>query len=109
MKKFKFSKKTDNLFKAILALKTVEEAEKFFRDLCTLEEIRAMSERWEIVNQLNQGLSYRKIAENLNTSTTTVGRVANWYANGEGGYELIYNRLNKSTHHHNSDSIGKEL
>lgn len=95
MKKFNFSKKTDNLFKAILSLKNTKECEKFFRDLCTAEELRAITERWEIVNQLNQGLSYRKIAENLNTSTTTVGRVANWYENGEGGYKLVYNRLNK--------------
>ena len=108
MKPFKFDKKTDNLFKAILSLRSIKEAEKFFRDLCTAEELRAIAERWEIVRLLNQGLTYRKIAQQLDTSTTTVGRVADWYSNGEGGYQLIFNRLNM-THCHNSSSTGKEL
>lgn len=95
MKKFKFNKKTDSLFKAILSLKSTKEAEKFFRDLCTIEEIKEMSERWEMAQMLNQGMSYRKIAEKLGVSTTTVSRVALWLNNGEGGYELVYKRLNK--------------
>lgn len=106
MKQFKFDKKTDNLFKAILSLKTVKEAEKFFRDLCTIEEIKEMSERWEIVKLLNQGMSYRKIADRLKMSTTTVGRVALWLNNGEGGYQLVLDRIN---HHHNSSLIRKGL
>lgn len=107
MKQFKFDKKTDNLFKAILSLKSVKEAEKFFRDLCTIDEIQSMSERWEIVQLLNKGIPYRKIAEKLKTSTTTVSRVALWLNNGEGGYRLILNRLN--SHHRSSSPVGKGL
>lgn len=98
MKQFKFTKKTDELFKAILSLKTNREAECFFRDLCTVEEIKEMSDRWEIARLLNQGSAYREIAKKLQTSTTTVSRVANWLNNGLGGYRLVLDRM----HHHNS-------
>jgi len=90
---FKFNKKTDSLFKAILALKTVKDAELFFRDLCTAEELRAMSERWAIVEMLKKGLSYRDIAGKLGVSATTVARVAYWLNNGKGGYNLVLKRL----------------
>ncbi len=108
MNKFKFNQKTNSLFKAVLSLESVKEAEAFFRDLCTIEEIKAMSERWEIAQLLNKGLTYRKIAKKLNTSTTTVGRVASWLFNGKGGYGLALNKLNSSYHHHNS-SFEKRL
>lgn len=100
MDKFRFNKKTDSLFKAILSLKSVKEAENFFRDLCTIDEIKDMSERWEIVQLLEKGISYRKIAEKLKVSTTTVSRVALWLNNGQGGYRLILDR----NHHHNYSS-----
>ena len=106
MERFKFDRKTTELFRAILALKTVSEAEKFFRDLCTVKELEEMSERWQIVKLLDQGKTYREIAKGLDSSTTTVGRVANWLINGAGGYRLILNRL---AHHHNSLPIGKGL
>lgn len=105
MNRFKFDKNTDNLFEAVLGLKSVREAERFFRDLCTAGEIKAMSERWQIANLLNRGLSYRDIADILKVSTTTVSRVASWLFNGEGGYRLA---LGKTFHHRNSSS-GKRL
>ena len=101
---FKFNKKTDNLFKAILSLKTTKEAELFFRDLCTVEEIKDMSERWEIVRLLERGYTYRDIADKLKVSTTTVSRVASWLNNGKGGYRLM---LNKLSHHNSPSSIRK--
>jgi len=99
MKQNIFNKKTNNLFKAILSLNTVKEAEAFFRDLCTIEEIKEMSERWEIAKMLDKGIPYRKIAEELKTSTTTVSRVAFWLKNGKNGYRLALDKLN--SHHHN--------
>jgi len=86
------TKETSELFKAILKLKTIEEAEKFFRDLCTLQELYEMSKRWQAVKLINQGISFREIAEKLEMSTTTVARVAHWLHHGEGGYRLILNR-----------------
>ncbi len=97
MKKFKFNKKTDSLFKAILSLNSVKEAEAFFRDLCTVEEIQDMADRWQIVQLINQGKPYRQIAEELNVSTTTVGRVASWFRNGKGGYKLALERTSQKS------------
>lgn len=105
MDKFKFNKKTDELFKAVISLKNVREAEVFFRDLCTIEEIREMSERWQIAKMVNQSLPYREIAKKLEVSTTTVARVALWLNNGAGGYRLMLNRQNA---HHNSSMAFKK-
>lgn len=106
MNKFKFDKNTTKLFEAILSLGNVKEAEKFFRDLCTVEELKAMSERWQVVGLLAKGFSYRKISEELNVSTTTVTRVAAWFNNGEGGYSAVLEKLNN---HHNSGFRKKGL
>ncbi|MFA6918977.1 MAG: YerC/YecD family TrpR-related protein [Patescibacteria group bacterium] len=106
MEKFKFNKRTTKLFEAILALKNIEEAEKFFRDLCTAKELQEISERWEIVLLLDKGVTYREIAEKLKTSTTTVSRVANWLNNGMNGYKLVLDRLN---HHHNLSPVRKRV
>lgn len=105
MDKFQFNKKTDELFRAMLSLKTVKEAERFFRDLCTIEEIKEMSERWQMAQMVNQGLPYREIAKKLEVSTTTVARVALWLNNGAGGYRLMLNRQNA---HHNSSPAFKK-
>ena len=106
MEKFKFNQKTKKLFEAISALKTPEEAKDFFRDLCTMDEIKEMSERWEIVNLLNQNMPYRKISEKMKVSTTTVSRVALWLYNGTGGYQKMIKRL---SHQHQPTSGGKGL
>jgi TrpR-related protein YerC/YecD len=100
MEKFKFNKKTSNLFATILNLESVKEAECFFRDLCTIKEINEMADRWEIVQLVDSEMSYREIASKLKTSTTTVSRVASWLNNGTGGYRLA---INKS--HHNNHSL----
>jgi TrpR-related protein YerC/YecD len=105
MNTFKFDKESDNLFKAILGLDTIKEAEKFFRDLCTAEEIKAMSERWQIARLLDQGIPYRQISEAVGASTTTVSRVAAWLNNGEGGYRLA---LDKAASHHNSSKVSRK-
>ena len=89
------NKQTTNLFKAILKLKNVQGCEKFFRDLCTLAEIKEMSKRWEAVQLLDQGLPYRQIAKQTGLSTTTVARVAHWLEHGKGGYRLILKRFKK--------------
>ncbi len=104
MSSFKFDKNTTALFKAILSLDSVKEAENFFRDLCTVDELKDMSERWQIVLLLQKGLPYRDIAAQLNTSTTTVARVAFWLSEGMGGYQ---NALKKLSHHHSNPRQGK--
>ncbi|MFH1192357.1 MAG: YerC/YecD family TrpR-related protein [bacterium] len=105
MRDFRFNKKTREMFNAILKLKDIKEAENFFRDLCTAEELRAMSERFAVASMLEEGFSYRDVADTLHVSVTTVSRVAFWLKNGKGGYKLALNRLN----HHKSNSLEKGL
>jgi TrpR-related protein YerC/YecD len=80
------------LFATVASLRTKQETERFFRDLCTLSELEAMSHRWQVVRLLEQGLPYLEIAERTGASTTTVTRVAHWLRHGEGGYRLALDR-----------------
>jgi TrpR-related protein YerC/YecD len=83
----------DALFEVILRLETVDEAERFFRDLCTLNELRDMAQRWAVVRLLNAGLHYAEISRTTGASTATITRIASWLHHGEGGYQLALDRL----------------
>jgi len=72
------NKSVKDLFKVILKLKTVKECEDFFRDLCTLSELKAMSERWAVVQKIQQNIPYRQISEETGASTATITRIAHW-------------------------------
>lgn len=87
--------KLNELWQAILCLEKPGECAKFFRDLCTLEELRAMSERWQAVKKISNNESYREIAKEIGISTTTVTRVAYWLNHGQGGYKLVLKKLGK--------------
>lgn len=81
-----------NLYAAVAALRTPEECRAFFRDLCTPAELQAMADRWAVVEHLRRGLPYRRIHELTGVSVTTIGRVARFVANGNGGYLLAAHR-----------------
>lgn len=83
----------DMLYDAIASIQSNEEARQFFQDLCTPNEIQAMTDRWKVVAYLKEGMSYREIHAKTGVSITTIGRVARYLALGEGGYNLIYERL----------------
>ncbi len=85
-----------DLMQAILSLRTLDEAERFFRDLCTLSEMEAMSHRWHAARLLDEGLPYHEVARRTGASTTTVTRVAQWLRHGEGGYRLALDRRKRS-------------
>jgi len=87
------NKETKELFEAIMKLRTSDEAHRFFRDLCTAEEIDEMARRWQVAKMLAAERPYREIAEETEVSTTTVARVAHWLDRGMGGYRLILHRL----------------
>lgn len=87
------NKQSKDLFKAILKLKTPNEAAKFFRDLCTLEELEEISKRFQAAKMIEKGKPYREIAQKIGLSTATVTRVAHWLNHGEGGYRLILKRI----------------
>jgi TrpR-related protein YerC/YecD len=82
-----------SLYRAIVALETVEEARAFFRDLCTPAELQAMADRWTVVGPLERGVPYREIHDRTGVSVTTIGRVARFLAGGHGGYRLVSQRL----------------
>ena len=82
----------DALFRAIISLLEVGECRNFFRDLCTPAELQALVDRWQVVELLEQGLTYRKIQELTGVSVTTIGRVARFLADGFGGYRVAIDR-----------------
>ena len=85
-----------SLCEAICSCSTEEDVADFLRDVGTLSELQAWSERLEVAKQLAKGISYREIAKNTGSSTTTVTRVAKFLENGEGGYRKF---LHAHRHH----------
>jgi TrpR-related protein YerC/YecD len=83
----------EGLYKAMLKLRSVSECKKFFRDLCTLSEIEEMTERFKVVQMVNDGLPYRDISKKTGSSTATITRISHWLHHGEGGYKLVLARL----------------
>lgn len=68
---------------------------KFLRDLLTLEELEEVSSRWEVVQLLEKGKSYREIAAKTGVSTTTITRIAHYLHHGEGGYKTALKQKKK--------------
>ncbi len=86
------------LFQALLLIKTPEEMHKFFKDLCTPQEIQAFAERWKVCKLLAEGsLSYREINDQTGVSLATIGRVARFlHTEPHRGYQLVLNRIKKN-------------
>ena len=80
------------LFRAVVSLRTTDECRNFFRDLCTPAELQAFVDRWQVVELLEQGLTYRKIHDLTGVSVTTIGRVARFLTDGFGGYRTAIDR-----------------
>ncbi len=87
------SRNTDALFQAILTLKTVEECYAFFDDLCTVPEIKAMTQRFAVAKMLESGEIYTEIVERTGASTATISRVNRALHYGSDGYMLTIQRL----------------
>jgi TrpR-related protein YerC/YecD len=85
-----------SLYSAVLALSSVDEARAFFRDLCTPAELQALADRWAVVELLERGMPYREVQKLTGVSVTTIGRVARYLTQGNGGYASIAARLRDS-------------
>ncbi|MBD5466247.1 MAG: TrpR YerC/YecD [Lachnospiraceae bacterium] len=88
--------KTDavnQLFDAILTLEDREECYAFFEDLCTVNELLSLSQRFEVAAMLKQQKTYLEIAEKTGASTATISRVNRSLNYGSDGYELVFNRM----------------
>ncbi len=86
----------DRLFDAILCLKTREECYSFFEDLCTVNELLSLSQRFDVAAMLKSGQTYLEIAEKTGASTATISRVNRSLNYGNDGYDMILERLGKS-------------
>src|SRR5438128_2310147 len=87
----------EDLSRAFTRLRTVDEVERFLRDLCSLSELEAMAHRWQMAKLLDEGLPYLDVAHRTHASTTTVTRVAQWLRRGEGGYRLALDRARRAS------------
>ena len=86
---------SDMLYEAVLTLKTVEECKAFFQDLCTVAELRAMEQRFEVASLLDDGMIYNEILERTGASSATISRVNRSLSYGTGAYEKIFARYKK--------------
>ena len=89
------SEMMDRLFEAMLKLENREECYAFFEDLCTIKELQDMSQRFQVAQMLYDGSSYQSIAEQVETSTATIGRVSRCLNYGCGGYRTMIERMKK--------------
>ena len=83
----------DNLFEAILNLKNKEECYLFLEDVCTVNELLSLSQRFEVAKMLRERKTYLEIAEKTGASTATISRVNRSLNYGNDGYEMVFNRL----------------
>jgi len=83
------------LFRAVVSLRSPSECRNFLRDLCTPAELQALVDRWQVVELLEEGLTYRGINDLTGVSVTTIGRVARFLTDGFGGYRTAFERISR--------------
>ena len=93
MNKHNKKPRNEDMYKAILQLQTVEECMKFFDDLCTVSELQAMEQRYQVAVLLEQGLIYNDILEQTGASSATISRVNRSLQYGSDGYAVVFERL----------------
>ena len=93
----------DHLFDAILSLQNKEECYTFFEDVCTVNELLSLSQRFEVAKMLREHKTYLEIAEKTGASTATISRVNRSLNYGSDGYELIFERLADKQQNEESD------
>lgn len=93
MNNYKKKPRNEEMYRAILTLETVEECMKFFDDLCTVTELRALEQRYQVATLLNRGCIYNEILEQTGASSATISRVNRSLQYGQDGYEIVFARL----------------
>ncbi len=81
------------LFDAILSLKDREECYTFFEDICTVNELLSLSQRFEVARMLRNHKTYLEIAEQTGASTATISRVNRSLNYGNDGYDMVFSRI----------------
>ena len=95
MNKKLHSEAVDHLFDAILSLQNKEECYTFFEDVCTVNELLSLSQRFEVAKMLREHKTYLEIAEKTGASTATISRVNRSLNYGNDGYEMVFERMEK--------------
>ena len=85
----------NHLFEAVLTLKDEEECFKFFMDVCTINELQSMAQRYEVAKMLSEKKTYCEIARATGASTPTISRVNRSLNYGSDGYDMVLGRLNQ--------------
>ena len=83
----------DFLFDAILSLKNKEECYSFFEDICTINELLSLTQRFEVAKMLREQKTYLEIAEKTGASTATISRVNRSLNYGNDGYDMVFERI----------------
>ena len=83
----------DDMYRAILTLKTVDECKQFFDDLCTVTELQAMEQRYQVAVLLSEGMIYNDILAETGASSATISRVNRSLQYGSGGYAIVFDRM----------------
>ncbi|MBO5494208.1 MAG: TrpR-like protein, YerC/YecD [Eubacterium sp.] len=91
----------DFLFKAILELQTTEECYDFFEDLCTIQELKAISQRLVVAKMLSEKCVYTDIVNATGASTATISRVNRSLQYGSDGYDIIFERIREKEENSN--------
>jgi len=87
--------RNEELYKAILTLETVDECMRFFDDLCSVNELKAIEQRYQVAALLNEGKVYTEILEKTGASSATISRVNRSLQYGADGYAVVFERLGK--------------
>ena len=87
------SPEMEELFEGILKLKTLEECERFFTDICTIKELQALTQRLQVSKQLYEGRNYNEVCRDTGVSSATICRVNKCLNYGDGGYKTVLDRL----------------
>ena len=87
------SQQIDELFEAVLTLRSVEECYAFFEDACTIKEIIEIAQRLKVAKLLSAGTSYVTVSKEVGVSTATISRVSKCLEYGNGGYQLVMDRV----------------
>lgn len=83
----------EQLFKGILCLQNVEECYEFFEDICTINELLSLSQRFDVASMLREKKTYLEIADKTGASTATISRVNRSLNYGNDGYDMVLERL----------------
>lgn len=84
------------LASALTSVRDTDEALRFLRDLCTVNELRELGQRWHVARLLDEGVSYHDISERTGASSATISRVGQWLRYGRDGYRLMIDRQRRA-------------